>query len=181
MSDNELTNFDLDKLYSLSNISGDLIPSKSNIITTYKKDKYNDQTSIEDHDPNIFNGYGHAVLFHSWSRSSAHWVPIIRNKNNEVIVFDSLGKNGILKDKKLIKKLTDVMRENGMNKITFNSKPFQGNDTSTCGKWSIYAISMNKLFNGVNIDKLHKHLDEKKKQFGSYDKYILNLFSKDVL
>ena len=36
MSDNELTNFDLDKLYSLSNISGDLIPSKSNIITTYK-------------------------------------------------------------------------------------------------------------------------------------------------
>ena len=66
-----------------------------------------------------------------------------------------------------------------MNKITFNIKPYQGSDTSTCGKWAIYAISMNKLYKGVDIKKLQSHLNNKKNEFGNYDKYILNLFSKE--
>jgi hypothetical protein len=177
-NDNELSNFDLDFLYSISNIDGSLMPNNCNIITSYAKDAYENQSSLEDKDMNIFNGYGHAVLFHRWDSNSAHWIPILRNKNNNVIVFDSLGRNGILKDKKLINTIINKMKENGMNSITFNEKPYQGNETKTCGKWSIYAISMNKLLKGADIKEIKKHLDDKKKKYKSYDNYILNLFSK---
>lgn len=180
MSDNELSNYDLDKLYSMSNISGDFLPQKCNIITTFANDKYDEQTSLEDRDCNIFNGYGHAVLFHRWSDgNSAHWIPLIRNKNNEVIVFDSLGKNGLLKEKEVINRLLDCLMNNGIQKVTFNNKPFQGNETNTCGKWSIFVISMNKMIPGCGIDDIISHLEKMKKQFGSYDNYMLNLFSNE--
>lgn len=178
-NDNELSNLDLNYLYSISNINGNLMPDNCNIITTYKKDTHKNQSSLEDKDINIFKIYGHAVLFHRWDSNSAHWIPIIRNKNNDVIVFDSLGRNGILKDKKLINTIINKMKENGMNSITFNEKPYQCDGTKTCGKWTIYAISMNKLLKGADIKEIKKHLDDKKKKYKSYDNYILNLFSKE--
>lgn len=175
--DKELSNLDLDYLYSKSNLKDIYRPSKVNIVTTYKKDALPGQKSLES-PLDLFKTFGHVVIFHRWKTGGAHWLTLLRDKQNNVIIFDSLGKNGMQKDKKEFDLLIKRLKENGFKNIIVNTKQYQSNNSNCCGKYAIFAIAMNKLFNGVNIKQLNNYLNSKK--ITNFDDYILKLFSNDI-
>ena len=180
INDKELSNLDLDLLYSKSNIRKFYKPEKVNIITTYSTDKLPGQQSLEDNNIDIFKDCGHAVIFHRWHPSkSAHWLTLLRDLENNVIIFDSLGSNGMQKNKKKFNLLLKRLKDNGYKKITVNSKAYQG-ETNSCGKYAIFAIAMNKLYKGASMKQINDYLDFEYKKNDSYDNYILKLFSKDI-
>jgi hypothetical protein len=179
MNDKELSNLDLDYLYSICNIDSDYKPQSVNIISTYDKDKINDQDSLENKNVDIFKNNGHCIIYHAWKTEGAHWLTLLRNKKNEVIIFDSLGnKEGMMQDKKQFNLLLKRLKENGFKTIIINDKQYQGN-SNCCGKYAIFAIALNKLFKGVNIDQIHNHLEKHSSKNKNYDSYILKLFSKE--
>lgn len=180
INDKQLSNLDLDLLYSKSNIRNYYRPEKVNIITTSADDRLPGQQSLEDNGADIFKDFGHAVVFHRWHpRGSAHWLTLLRDCENNVVVFDSLGSDGMQKDKEKFKLLLKRLKENGFKKITVNQKAYQG-DTNACGKYAIFAIAMNKLYRGANINQINDYLEYEKNKNGSYDNYILKLFSNDI-
>ena len=121
INDKELSNLDLDLLYSKSNIRNFYKPEKVNIITTYSTDKLPGQQSLEDNNIDIFKDCGHAVIFHRWHPSkSAHWLTLLRDLENNVLIFDSLGSNGMQKNKKKFNLLLKRLKDNGYKKITVN-------------------------------------------------------------
>lgn len=175
--DYPLSTLNLDYLYSLSNVDNDYAPKQTNILSTWEYDEDNRVKSFENINTDPFNGNGHIILFHRWKKDddNAHWIPIIRNRRNDAIIFDSLGKNGILTDKTAVNLILDKLRP-FCNKVYVNTKQYQQNDTSTCGKYTMFVISYNKLKKGANIQEIQNHLNKK----GDTDKYLNNLFKKEL-
>lgn len=176
--DKELSNLDLDYLYSKTNINDHYTPDHLNIMSTWKNDEDRNVKSFETIKGNPFGNNGHIVLFHRWNddgKSSAHWIPIIRNRNNDVVIFDSLGDHGILKDKEAMNMILDKLKPY-VGKVFINKKQYQKSDTNTCGKYSIYVISLNKMLHGANIEEIQHNLNK----YRNVDKYLLKLFSKAI-
>lgn len=176
--DKELSNLDLDYLYSRTNINDHYIPEHLNIMSTWHNDEDDKTKSFESIKNNPFGNDGHIVLFHRWKndgKSGAHWIPIIRNSNNDVVIFDSLGENGLLKDKGAMNMILRKL-EPYCNKVFINKKQYQKSDTNTCGKYSIYVLSLNKMLHGAKIEEIQHNLNK----YRNTDNYLLKLFSKAI-
>ena len=64
-----------------------------------------------------------------------HWFCFLRNSNNTVECFDSLG---VTEEKKDI--LRNICKFKGVSEIEFNETQFQANDSDSCGFFTIYFI-----------------------------------------
>ncbi len=123
-------------------------------------------TNIED----IFNNRGHALIFVKYpNQNIGHWVSMVRNKNNEYIFFDSLGKPL----KHYNKDAVECILKNG--DLLQNKKKYQSDESSVCGRYAFLLIGLNKLSEGKETSKLLKNVLEGKPKTMSYDEWILHI------
>lgn len=150
-----LSNIDLKNFIQEADISD------PNVIETAKL--HNEQ--------HMFHNRGHVILFHKWKQNDdiGHWIPIVRNEHGDAIMFCSYGTQPAQ-----IKGLTEALRDEGVKHLFVNDKQYQSNESAVCGRYSLFVIGCNKM--GLNIDQIQQLLENGKKQFGSYDKFIMSLF-----
>ncbi len=94
---------------------------------------------------------------------------MVRNKNNEYIYFDSLGKPL----KHYNKEALECILKNG--NLFQNKKKYQSDTSSVCGRYAFLLIGLNKLSRGKDTNKLLKKVLEGKPKNMSYDEWILHI------
>ena len=154
-NDYPLSNFDIEKLVS------EFAPHANIKVDT----KIKSDTPLN----NIFGDQGHTILFHDWGSKVGHWYCMIRDRNNEVFFFDSLGESPDYYNKEII----PFLKNNGIKNLIINKKKFQKNTTDTCGRWATLLAGLNKT--SLDVPQMYKYLDHLKKDYGNYDNAVLNL------
>lgn len=123
-------------------------------------------TNIEE----VFNNRGHVIMFHAWPKQKVgHWYVILRDKEGNVFLFDSLGHPYTYYNKNYIK----FFKNNGIKNIMQNEKVFQHGDSSVCGRYCLVNCVLNKLH--LPIEGIYKFYEQEKKKYKTYDNVVLEL------
>ena len=118
----------------------------------------------------IFKNRGHCIMFHKYKGSGVgHWYCLTRDKKKNVVIFDSYGRDPGFYCKNMI----PCLKNNGIKNVIINKKKYQHNESAVCGRYGLALCVYNKL--GMNIEQIQKALEDGKKKYGSYDKYILSI------
>ncbi len=131
----------------------------------------------------LLGKYGRCVILYIWAKNPepfGHWQCVFKNKNGNIEVFDSFGswidsflnkidKNFRINTGQNYKYLTKLLYDSGYN-VEYNDKKLQDSNSSTCGKWCVLRMMMNKL----NIDEFNKLFSKNTKK---NDLIILEIFS----
>ena len=118
----------------------------------------------------VFNNRGHCILFHKYpNQNIGHWYTILRDYNNNVIIFDSYGKH----INYYCKNMLPMLKNNGVKNVIINRKKFQNDSSAVCGRYGLFLGASRKL--NCSLNEIYKMLDEGKKKHGSYDKFILHV------
>ena len=156
--DYALSNVDINKLVKEVDKKG------ANIENT---DDIKKNTPIE----KIFKNRGHTILFHDWKEGDeiGHWVAMLRNPKNEVMLFDSLATpiNELNPD------LKQFFKNNGIKELIINRKQYQNEDNSTCGRYAVLIVALSKL--GLDFRQIIDFMDKLKGSDGTFDEGVLNI------
>ncbi|MET0570938.1 MAG: hypothetical protein ABWZ79_05895 [Pedobacter agri] len=118
----------------------------------------------------IFRGRGHVVFFHKYKKEKVgHWFATLRDRNNNIFFIDSFGMDPGYYNKNLI----NCFRNNGIKNVIVNKKSMQGENSNSCGRYSVLFCALNKL--GLSIPKMYEFIENGKKNHGSYDDFVLEL------
>lgn len=118
----------------------------------------------------IFNNRGHCILFHQYpDQEVGHWWTLLRDPNKTVFVIDSFGENPNKYNKNLLK----CLKNNGIKNVIINKQKWQGEKSAVCGRYGLLLTTLHKL--NLPIDEMYTFMNNGKKKYGSFDKFVLHL------
>lgn len=118
----------------------------------------------------IFNQRGHAIVYHGYPNSKiGHWWTLLRDPFGTVCILDSFGKSS----QYYCKNLLPCLKNAGIKQVIVNKKKWQNDKSSICGRYGILLSVCHKM--KMKIPEIYKFMEEGKKKYGSYDKFVLHL------
>lgn len=157
--DNALSNVDMDKLLQEIDSRG---------LNWIKSSNIKNNMTVDD----LFDDYGHLVIWHPWNKNSAHWICILRNPNKEYFYFDSFGaKHDVIKEKEI---LHILKKDSDKSKLFVNDITFQKDDSAVCGRYCVLLIGLNKIFQG-DFKAIDNCLKTLKSKYKNLDELLLDI------
>lgn len=117
----------------------------------------------------VFKDRGHTIIFHKYKDENVgHWYCLLRDNNN-IFYCDSFGENPDFYCKNMI----PFLKNNGIKNIIINKEVWQNTKSSICGRYGLVLCTIHKF--NPSINEIYKFMENGKKKYKSYDKFILNL------
>lgn len=116
----------------------------------------------------IFDGNGAVIVFHDWGGKVGHWYAIVRNFDDVVYFFDSLGEHPDRYNTNIKKAIL-----NSGKRLFYNDVKFQKDDSSCCGRHALLVCALNKM--GMKP----KEIESAFKSLENPDEFVINMIRPD--